>query len=129
MTTPTDPLDGLVLPYSVTMTPIADSYNLTNDAPLDLPMGVLLVRLTWDGPEAFRYRLDRTVNGNTVSTPWNIIIPSAVAGAPRSSPPIELAINTPSRIVCQGSVAFSQKTVTNGHRAGMTVIPMGAPAT
>lgn len=123
MSTP-DPLDNLLLPYSVTLSPNLGTYGFSPWGSLTLPIGVVMVRFTWDGPESFRYRLDREVDGEMLNGQWNYVIEEADPGTPRSSQPIDLAVTHPTRIMCQINRIFPQETVDAGYRAGITVVPI-----
>lgn len=136
MTTPTDPLDGILLPFSVPMYPTQGSYALTIPAgfrnnnssqTIRIPAGVSLIRLTWNGIESLRYRVDRTVNGQTVAAPWKVLIDSTTEITPRSAPPIEVALTHPGILWVQLGIRASQATVGAGCSAGATIIPTGGP--
>lgn len=131
MTTPAMPL----MPFSVPFAPTlgtnslftsaefvnhSDSYNTQC---IKLLAGVSQVRVTWDGAEPIRYRIDRA----GTSSSWVEIIASSAVQSPRSSKIIEVALSEPGYFWIQTSQPASAASIDAKARAGVTVIPMAGP--
>lgn len=99
----------------------SDSYS---NQSIKLLPGVSQVRVTWDGAESIRYRIERA----GTSPAWVEIIAPSADRSPRSSKIIEVALSEPGYLWIQTNQPASAASINAKARAGVTVIPMAGPS-
>lgn len=133
MTTPTDPFDGIALPFSVVWSPqVGDTRlfvhpdmqnsSVSRTRLTELAPGVAIISVTWDGPEPLLLQHRKVVPTQIGASVGRI--PAGEPGIYRTIPAVQVASKIISWISLDLTSPASEETVEMGYTAGLTVYPV-----